>query len=60
MHHPVPRPMAGGPGPPCIFTSRQGTELVAPWLGVRSAGPRPVTFDPGSYDVTAGCYVMIK
>ena len=52
MHHPEPRPMAGGPGPPCIFTNRQGTELVEPWLGVRSAGP--------SYDVTAGCYVMIK
>ena len=43
MHAPpcIPRPMAGGPGPPCIFTNRQGTELVEPWLGVRSAGPRP-------------------
>ena len=57
MHHPVPRPMAGGPGPPCIFTNRQGTELVEPWLRVRSAG---MTFDPGSYDITAGCYVIIK
>ena len=47
-------------GPPCIFTNRQGTELVEPWLGVRSAGPRPWTFDPRSYDVTAGCYIMIK
>ena len=60
MHHPVPRPMDGGIGPPCIFTNRQGTELVEPWLGVRSAGPRPWTFDPRSYDITAGCYIMIK
>ena len=52
--------MAEGPGPPCIFTNRQDTKLVEPWLSVRSAGPRPVTFDPGSYDITAGCYVMIK
>ena len=60
MHHSIPRPMAGGPGPPCIFTNRLGTELVKAWLGVRSAGPHPVTFDPRSYDVTASCYIMIK
>ena len=60
MHCPIPRPMDGGPGPLCIFTNRPGTELVEPKLGVRSAGPRPVTFDPRSYDVTTGCYVIIK
>ena len=37
-----------------------GYQASGPWLGVRSAGPRPMTFDPGSYDVTARCYVMIK
>ena len=60
MHCPTPRPVPGGPGPPCMFTNRLGTELAEPWLGVKSAGPRPVTFDLGSYNITTGYYVMIS
>ena len=33
---------------------------MEPWLGVKSAGTNPVTFDLGSYDVTTDPYLMIS